>query len=107
MPAKKDLARELTAQVKNLKVKSKEELTQDNKFELIKVAPTTPAITMSVPAQVQNTPNPLAMDTTEQTMEDLIDRLIATHMTGTPTSQGIPDMIYQVSCDIEATQGSL
>ena len=35
-------------------------------------------------------------------MEDLIDRLIATHMTGTTTSQGIPDLIYQVSCDIEA-----
>ena len=59
---------------------------------------------MSVPAPVQDTPDQLAMDPTDHTitMEDLIDRLNVPHMTGTTTSQGIPDLIYQVSCDIEA-----
>ena len=44
------------------------------------------------------------MDTTEHiiSIEYLIDRLISTHMTGTTTSQGIHDMIYQVSCENEA-----
>ena len=93
MPAKKDLARDLTDQVKNLKVKSREELTQDNQAEVIKVTPPTPAVTMSVTAPVQDTRDPLSMDTTDRTttMEDLIDRLISTHMT--TTSQGIPDLI--------------
>ena len=59
---------------------------------------------MSVPAHVQDTTNPRAMDTTVHTltMEELIKRLIATNMMGNTTSLGIPDLIFQVSCDQEA-----
>ena len=44
------------------------------------------------------------MDTTVHTitMEELTEGLIATNMMGNATSQGIPDLIYQVSCDNEA-----
>ena len=110
MPAKKDLARNLSDQVKNLKVKTREELSQNTQAEVIKITlptsavTTTPPVTMSAPATAQVTTAPLSMDTTEHTtsMEDLIERLISTHMTGTTTSQGIPDMTYQVSCENEA-----
>ena len=105
MPANKDLAN----QVKNLKVKTREELSQNSQAEVIEITlptsavtttPTTPPVTMFAPATAQVTTAPLPMHTTN--MEDLIDRLISTHMTGTTTSQGIPDVIYQVSCRKEA-----
>ena len=104
MPAKKDPAVDIITQVKNLKVKSKEELTQVNQAEVIKVMPPTPAAIMSVPAPVQDTPDPLAMDTTVHTitMEELIERLIAINMMGITTSLGIPDLISQFRCDKEA-----
>ena len=106
MPAKKDPAVAIITQVKNLTVKSTEELTQVNQAEVIKVTPPTPApaAIMSVPAPVQDNPDPIAMDTTVHTitMKELIERLIAIDMMGNTTSLGIPDLIYQVSCDNEA-----
>ena len=42
-----------------------------------------------------------AMDTTTQTTthEGLLETLIATNMLGDTTSSGIPDLIFQVSCN--------
>ena len=59
---------------------------------------------MSVSTPTTETPDPLAMDTTVHTttMEELIERLIASNMLGNTTSLGIPDLVSQVSCDIEA-----
>ena len=104
MPAKKDPAVAIITQVKNLTVKSTEELPQVHQAEVIKVRPTTPAAIMSVPAPVQDTPDPLAMDTTVYTitMVEQIERFIATNMMGNTTSLGNPDLIYQVSCSNEA-----
>ena len=94
MPAKKHLDRDLANQVKNLQVKTREELSQNSQAEVIEITlptsavtttPTTPPVTMSAPATAQVTTAPLPMHTTS--MEDLIDRLISTHMSGTMTAK--------------------
>ena len=36
------------------------------------------------------------------TMEDIINRLINTSMTDSTTSKGIPDIVFQIRCDVEA-----
>jgi hypothetical protein len=61
---------------------------------LIPTAPTTPAPTMTAKA-----PADIPMDTSvhDASMEDLINRLINTTMTDNTTSQGIPDIVFQIS----------
>ena len=86
MPTKKTPAEAVITQVKNLSVKSPEELAEIHQVEVIKVTPTdtTPAAIMSVPAPTPDILDPLAMDTTVHTttMEELIETLIATSMMG-------------------------
>ena len=66
---------------------------------LIPATPTTPAPTMTAKA-----PAAIPMDTLvpDASMEDLINRLINTTMTDNTTSQGIPDIVFQIRCDMEA-----
>ena len=65
----------------------------------------TPA-TQIIPAPTMTAKAPAAipMDTSvhDASMEDLINRFINTTMTDNTTSQGIPDIVFQIRCDGEA-----
>ena len=88
--------------ISGLTVQTREELAETASMaspNLIPPTNTTPAPTMTAKAPADI---PIPMDTSvhDATMEDLINRLINTTMTDNTTSQGIPDIVFQIRCDM-------
>ena len=69
---------------------------------LLTVTPATP--TCPAPYMTDKAPADIPMDTSvhDALMEDLIYRLINTTMTDDTTSKVIPDIVFQIRCDVEA-----